>query len=62
MSGTEDKPENYNNITYELTEDKGVTTLILTQDGVKNKEAMEHSERNWQSVFEGLKKLLKSEK
>ena len=62
MSGTEDKPENYNNITYELIEDKGVTTLILTQDGVKNREAMEHSEQNWQSVFEGLKKLLKSEK
>src|ERR1700688_3958008 len=62
MSGTEDKPENYNNITYELIEDKGVTTLVLTQDGVKNREAMEHSEQNWQSVFEGLKKLLKSEK
>lgn len=62
MSGTDDKPENYNNITYELTEDKGVTTLIITQDGVKNREAMEHSEQNWQSVFDGLKKLLKSEK
>jgi uncharacterized protein YndB with AHSA1/START domain len=58
MSGTEDKPENYNNITYELTEDNGVTTLILTQDGVKSQEAKEHSENNWQSVFDGLKKIL----
>ncbi|MDB5125392.1 MAG: ATPase [Mucilaginibacter sp.] len=58
MSGTEDKPENYNNITYELTEDGGVTTLVITQDGVKSREAMEHSENNWQSVFEGLKNIL----
>jgi uncharacterized protein YndB with AHSA1/START domain len=61
MSGTEDKPENYNNITYELTENDGVTTLILTQDGVKSQEAMEHSENNWQSVFDGLKKILADE-
>ncbi|HKB45929.1 MAG TPA: SRPBCC family protein [Chitinophagaceae bacterium] len=59
MSGTEDKPENYNNITYELAENNGVTILIITQDGVKNREAMEHSEQNWQSVFDGLKKILK---
>jgi uncharacterized protein YndB with AHSA1/START domain len=58
MSGTEDKPENYNNITYELTEKNGVTILTLTQDGVKSQEAMEHSENNWQSVFDGLKKIL----
>jgi len=58
MSGTEDKPENYNNITYELSEDKGTTTLVVTQDGVKSQEAKEHSEQNWQSVFGGLKKIL----
>ncbi len=58
MSGTENKPENYNNITYELSEANGKTTLVITQDGVKNKEAMEHSEQNWQSVFNGLKKII----
>lgn len=58
MSGTEDKPENYNNITYELTEDNGITTLTVTQDGVKNMEAAEHSQQNWMSVFEGLKKII----
>jgi len=61
MSGTEDKPENYNNITYELAEKDGVTTLVLTQDGVKNEQAKEHSEQNWKSVFDGLKTLLKNE-
>ena len=58
MSGTENKPENYNNITYELSESNGVTTLIITQEGVKNQEAADHSEQNWKSVFDGLKKII----
>ena len=61
MSGTEDKPENYNDIVYELSEDNGVTTLILTQEGVKDQASMDHSEQNWHSVFDGLKKILEKE-
>ncbi len=59
MSGTENKPENYNDITYELAEVDGVTTLIITQDGVKTQAAAEHSEQNWTYVFDGLKEILK---
>src|SRR5471030_999670 len=44
MSGTENKPENYNNIIYDLTEKDGVTTLVVTQEGVKSREAADHSE------------------
>ena len=58
MMGLEDKPENYYNITYELSESESVTTLVIIQDGVKNQEAKDHSEQNWQSVFDGLKKIL----
>jgi len=58
MSGTENKPENYNNITYELSEKEGITTLVVTQDGVKNQEAADHSEQNWKSVFDGLRKMI----
>jgi uncharacterized protein YndB with AHSA1/START domain len=58
MMGLPDIPENYYNVTYELDENTGVTTLLVTQDGVKNQESMEHSEQNWQSVFDGLKKIL----
>lgn len=61
MSGTEDKPENYSNITYELHEGDGVTTLTITQDGIKNEAAREHSAQNWQSVFNGLKEILQRE-
>jgi uncharacterized protein YndB with AHSA1/START domain len=62
MAGTEDKPENYNDITYELHEQESVTTLVITQEGVKNQQAAEHSEQNWKSVFGGLKELLKNKR
>jgi hypothetical protein len=58
MSGTEDKPENYQNVTYDLSEKAGVTTLLVTQDNVKDEAAKEHSEQNWQGIFGGLKKLI----
>ena len=61
MSGTEDKPENYNNITYELREEDGATVLVITQEGVKNQQALEHSDQNWKTVFDGLKEILKKE-
>ncbi|MEP6614133.1 MAG: SRPBCC family protein [Mucilaginibacter sp.] len=58
MSGTEDKPENYNNITYELSEMCGETTLVIAQDGVKSEEAAYHSEQMWTAIFDGLKKII----
>jgi len=58
MMGLENIPENYYNITYELSEGDEVTTLVITQDGVKNQEAADHSEQNWKSVFDGLKKII----
>lgn len=58
MSGTEDKPENYQTLTYDLHEKDGVTTLTLTQENITNEQAKEHSEQNWHSVFDGLKKLI----
>jgi uncharacterized protein YndB with AHSA1/START domain len=58
MSGTEDKPENYANITYNLTENNGETELTVTHDNVKNEEAKAHSEQNWTGLFEELRKLI----
>jgi len=58
MSGTEDKPKNYANITYNLTENNGETELTVTQDNVKNEEAKVHSEQNWTGLFEELRKLI----
>ncbi len=58
FSGTEDIAENYSHVTYEISEEGGKTLFILTQDGFKTKEAMEHSEKNWQAIFESLKTIL----
>ena len=57
MSGTEDKPENYATVTYELTQEAGGTLLSLTQDNCKTEEQRKHSEENWGMVLEGLKKV-----
>lgn len=62
FSGTEDKPENYANITYELKESGGTTNLKVLQDGLASEEAAKHSEQNWETVFGGLKKLVESRK
>ncbi|OOQ60903.1 SRPBCC family protein [Mucilaginibacter pedocola] len=58
MSGLEDKPENYQIVSYKLSEKDGVTTLYITQENVKDQASKEHSESNWQAIFGGLKKLL----
>jgi uncharacterized protein YndB with AHSA1/START domain len=58
FSGTADVPENYAHVTYELSEQQGKTIFTLTQDGFKTKEAIEHSEKNWQSIFESMRALL----
>ena len=58
MAGTDDKPENYAIITYSLSENKGETSLVITQDNIKDEEAKQHSEQNWQGVFDGLRKMI----
>lgn len=58
MSGIEDKPENYANITYALSEDNHVTTLTITQENIPDEKMKAHSEENWNKVLAGLKNLL----
>ena len=60
MSGIEDKPENYQVITYELFEEEGITTLAITQENIKDEERKVHSEQNWRKVANDLKGLLES--
>ena len=58
MSGIEDKPENYIVVTYDLFEEAGKTTLTVTQENIPDEKMKEHSEQNWKTVLDGLKKLL----
>ena len=58
MSGTPDVPENYANVIFELSSHGNTTVLTLTQDGSKTEESKKHSEENWGSVLDGLKKIV----
>lgn len=60
MAGTEDKPENYVNVSYDLAEQNGKTVLTIAQDGIKTVEAKEHSESNWQFIFGKMKEMVES--
>ncbi len=58
FSGTEDKPENYAIVAYRLFPDQKGTLLSITQDGIATAEAQQHSESNWESILNTLKKLV----
>jgi uncharacterized protein YndB with AHSA1/START domain len=58
LSGLKDSPENYANISYELDEENGETTLVIKQENIADEKAREQSERNWLMVLDNLKKML----
>ena len=56
MGGSEDKPENYHTVTYELSGEDGSTMLTLRQDNnATQAEADKMAEENWGPVLDGLK-------
>jgi uncharacterized protein YndB with AHSA1/START domain len=58
MAGEPDRPENYKTVSYELKPEADSTLLTLTQDHNSSEDAREHSEKNWQQVLQGLKKVV----
>lgn len=58
MSGTEDRPENYKDVTYKLDSDGDKTVLTIIQEDVESQEIYEHSADNWKLVLNGLKELV----
>lgn len=61
MSGKEDKPENYNLVTYILSVEDGKTILTLTQDNIATSEERTHSTNNWDMVLQKLKEVVEAE-
>ncbi|MBC7536474.1 MAG: SRPBCC domain-containing protein [Ferruginibacter sp.] len=61
MGGKEDKPENYNLVTYKLTNKGDKTVITLTQDNNASEKEKEHSTENWKSVLKKLKEVVESE-
>jgi uncharacterized protein YndB with AHSA1/START domain len=62
FSGQPDMPENYQTITYEVSEKDGTTTLVITQSNCRSEEVKAHSEQNWKMVMDGMKKLVEETK
>lgn len=58
LAGLPDKPENYHTVTIELSGEGDQTRVSLAQDNNPTEEARDHSEKNWQMMLAGLKKLL----
>jgi len=59
MGGSEDKPENYHTVTYELAGEDGTTKLTLTQDNnATQEEADKMANDNWGPVLNGLKETV----
>jgi hypothetical protein len=59
MGGSEDKPENYHTVTYELVGEDGKTTLTLKQDNnASQEEADKMANDNWGPVLNGLKETV----
>ncbi len=58
LSGVPDVPENYQTVSYELSAEGRGTKLTISQDNNANQEEADHSKQNWDTVLQGMKKLL----
>lgn len=58
LSGEEDAPENYHNVTIDLKENDDRTTVSLSQDKNDTEKAKEESQKNWDMMLKGLKKAV----
>lgn len=58
FSGKPDTPENYNMVTYALSQNGRETTLTVTQDNNPTRESADHSTENWKKVLAAMKDLL----
>ena len=58
LSGLPDAPDSYHTVTIELADQSSGTRVTLSQDNNATDKAQQHSQKNWQMMLEGLKKIL----
>jgi uncharacterized protein YndB with AHSA1/START domain len=58
FSNTADAPENYQEVTWALSEQDGATELTVSEDNLPSEEAKAVSDQSWTAVLEKLKELL----
>ena len=61
MGGKEDKPENYNLVTYKLSPKNDKTVVTLSQDNIQSEKEKEHVTENWKMTLNSLKKVAEEE-
>jgi uncharacterized protein YndB with AHSA1/START domain len=62
LMGKPDKPENYHNVTIDLSGDEQHTHVTLSQDNNADEKAKAHSEKNWKMMLDGLKRFVEDPK
>jgi uncharacterized protein YndB with AHSA1/START domain len=58
LTGLPDKPENYHTVTIQLTARGEQTQVELAQDNNATEEERAHSQENWETMLDGLKKVV----
>jgi len=59
-SGLEDKPENYQKITYDIVPEGDSVQLTVTQENNKDEASASRSQENWQMILGEIKKLVEA--
>jgi uncharacterized protein YndB with AHSA1/START domain len=60
VSGVPDEPENYQTVSWVLTERDGQTELTVTDDNIRTEEAREASDQGWAAALSALKGVVES--
>ena len=60
VSGLPDSPENYQEVTWRLSEDEGRTELAVSEINLPSEEAKSVSEQSWKQALTSLKDLLEA--
>jgi uncharacterized protein YndB with AHSA1/START domain len=58
LSGTPDRPEHYQEVTWALAERNGTTELTVSEANLPSEEAKAVPEQSWETVLGNLKSLL----
>jgi uncharacterized protein YndB with AHSA1/START domain len=61
LAGKPDLPENHHTVTIELSSEGKGTRVTLFQDNNASEEERAHSEKNWEGMLAGLKRLVERE-
>jgi len=60
FSGEPDLPENHYEVAYSFEPVPGGVRIAISQSNAKTKEGAEHSEKNWRTMLEAIKKRLEA--